>query len=135
MRSVKEAFPRKAWETAVLRAHGHRPGWEPGKGKLTPASRAQLQAIDLTFHDLRHEGGSRLLEANWPLHHVRDMLGHADISTTSRYLNAERFGLRESMRRSDERENHARTLQDRGAKALAAPARNEAPNGRNALIN
>ena len=39
---------------------------------------------DLHFRDLRHEGGSRLLEAGWPLHYVRDMLGHADISTTSR---------------------------------------------------
>jgi len=95
-------FPKKSWETARLRAHGVTPQWEPGKGRLTAASRAHLAAINLTFHDLRHEGGSRLLEAGWPLHHVRDMLGHADISTTSRYLNAERYGLRESMRRSDE---------------------------------
>jgi integrase len=94
-------FPRKAWETTVLKAHGHRPVWEPGKGRLTETCRAQLAAIDLTFHDLRHEAGSRLLEAGWPLHHVRDMLGHADISTTSRYLNAARFGLRESMRRAE----------------------------------
>ena len=96
-----EPFPKKAWETTVLRAHGHTPAWEAGKGKLTAAARAQLHAIDLHFHDLRHEGGSRLLEAGWPLHHVRDMLGHADISTTSRYLNAERHGLLESMRKAE----------------------------------
>jgi integrase len=94
-------FPKKAWDTAVLRAHGVMPNRVAGKGKLTSESRAQLTAIDLHFHDLRHEGGSRLLEAGWPLHHVRDMLGHADISTTSRYLNAERFGLRESMQRAE----------------------------------
>ncbi len=104
-------FPKKAWETTVLKAHGHTPEWEPGKGKLTAACRARLQAIDLHFHDLRHEGGSRLLEAGCPLHYVRDMLGHADISTTSRYLNAEREGLREWMRRKDEAAAVAKPLQ------------------------
>jgi integrase len=53
----------------------------------------------LHFHDLRHEAGSRLLEAGWPLHHVREMLGHASIETTDRYLNAGRMGLHDSMRR------------------------------------
>jgi hypothetical protein len=104
-------FPKKAWETTVLRAHGQEPEWEPGKGKLTASSRAQLVAIDLDSHDLRNEAGSQLLEAGWPLHHVRDILGRADISTTSRYLNAERHGLRESMRRSDKAAEFAKTLQ------------------------
>jgi integrase len=54
---------------------------------------------DLHFHDLRHEAGSRLLVAGWPLHHVREMLGHASIETTDRYLNAGRMGLHDSMRR------------------------------------
>jgi len=93
------AFPRKAWETAVLKAHGHRPQWEPGRGKLTAAGQALYDSLNLRFHDLRHEAGSRLLEAGWPLHHVRDMLGHQDLGTTNRYLNAERQNLRESMRR------------------------------------
>jgi integrase len=101
-------FPKKAWETTVLKAHGHEPQWEKGEGKLTAGSRGQLEAIDLHFHDLRHEAGSRLLEAGWPLHHVRDMLGHADISTTCRYLNAERHGLRASMQRSDEARTRVR---------------------------
>jgi integrase len=119
-----EPFPRKAWDTAVLRAHGHTPRWEPGKGRLTATSRAELTRVDLTFHDLRHEGGSRLLEAGWPLHHVRDMLGHADISTTSRYLNAERHGLRESMRRSDA----ARTFAEKFANNLQTGRRNPVEN-------
>jgi integrase len=54
---------------------------------------------DLHFHDLRHEAGSRMIEAGWPLHHVREMLGHASIQTTDRYLNAGRMGLHDSMRR------------------------------------
>ena len=42
---------------------------------------------------------SRLLESGWPVHHVKEMLGHADLSTTNTYLNVTRLGLRESMER------------------------------------
>jgi integrase len=57
--------------------------------------------VDLHFHDLRHEAASRLHDAGWPLHHVRDMLGHSEISQTDTYLNATKKGLRESMERFD----------------------------------
>ena len=40
--------------------------------------------VDLRFHDLRHEAGSRFLEAGWPLHEVQYMLGHADIKNGAR---------------------------------------------------
>ncbi len=70
----KVSFPRKAWETAVLKAHGHVPTWTRTNG-LDAASRAALKAIDLHFHDLRHEGASRLLEAGWPLHHISTHAG------------------------------------------------------------
>lgn len=53
----------------------------------------------LRFHDLRHEAGSRMLEMGWPLHQVAEMLGHADVKTTSVYLNPTRQGLQESMRK------------------------------------
>ena len=36
-----------------------------------------------------------------PLHHVKEMLGHANISQTDTYLNAGRVALRESMQRID----------------------------------
>jgi integrase len=39
----KVASPKKAWETLVLRAHGHEPVWE-GRGRLSAASRARWQA-------------------------------------------------------------------------------------------
>jgi hypothetical protein len=61
---------KRAWDTAVLKAHGHTPVWTKTGAKLTPESRTILKTIDLHFHDLRHEGGSRLLECGWPLHHV-----------------------------------------------------------------
>ena len=52
---------KKAWETTVLKAHGHEPEWV--RGSLSADSRARLAAIDLHFHDLRHEAGCRWLEA------------------------------------------------------------------------
>jgi integrase len=92
------ATPKKSWESATLRAHGYVPEWITG-GKLSTASRAALRRIDLHFHDLRHEAGSRFIEAGWPVHHVASMLGHADLKQTSTYLNVTRLGLQESMRR------------------------------------
>jgi len=92
---------RKAWDTAVLKAHGHRPVWV-GSNTLSLESRATLRAIDLHFHDLRHEAGSRLHEAGWPLHHVQHMLGHRSLEQTTTYLNVTLAGLEESMRKFDE---------------------------------
>jgi integrase len=98
---------KRAWQTAVLRAHRHKPIWvwkkkkgpnDKGTTKLSPESQAAYRAIDLHFHDLRHEGGSRLLEAGWPVHHVQHMLGHASLQQTSTYLNTTLRGLHESMR-------------------------------------
>ena len=91
--------PKKAWATAVLKSHGHTPTWV--KSDLSPASREAYAAINLKFHDLRHEAGSRWLEAGVPLHHVKQLLGHASISTTDTYLNASRIHLHESMARMD----------------------------------
>jgi integrase len=90
--------PKKAWETCVLRAHGHEPAWVR-RGTLSEASRTALAAIDLHFHDLRHEAGCRWLEQGWPIHHVQEMLGHANLSQTSTYLHASEMGLQDSMRR------------------------------------
>jgi integrase len=89
--------PKKAWEACVLRAHGHPPQYRGTA--LDAASRARYAEIDLHFHDLRHEAGSRLVERGWPVHHVQAMLGHADLKTTSTYLNLTRTGLADSMRR------------------------------------
>jgi integrase len=91
---------KKSWETTVLKAHGHMPVWK--HGGLAPEARAHLRAIDLHFHDLRHEAASRLLEAGWPLHHVQEMLGHASIDQTTTYLNVKVGGLQESMRKLDD---------------------------------
>jgi integrase len=101
---------KKIWATCVLKAHGHEPTWQ--KTALASESRARLKAIDLHFHDLRHEGASRLLEAGWPLHHVQEMLGHASIEQTSVYLNVQRGGLHESMRKFELLPSRCRSVAD-----------------------
>ena len=65
---------------------------------------------DLRIHDLRHEAGSRFLEAGWPLHHVQAMLGHANLKTTSTYLNVTLDGLHASMRKLDEQRKIAKNV-------------------------
>jgi integrase len=128
----KVESPKKAWETLVLKAHGIAPEWHEKK-KLSAASRAQYAAVDLHFHDLRHEAGSRFLERGWPLHHVQAMLGHAQASTTSTYLNVTGHHLQESMRRFN-----SAPLQTvaQGAETAPSPLRNEidAP-AANVLVN
>ncbi len=80
-------FPKLGWMTTVLRAHGVPPVWNATKSKgLSVESRAVYQQIDLNFHDLRREFASRLRESGATDHDVRDFLGHANITTTSRYL-------------------------------------------------
>ncbi len=71
-RQTAAADIRKAWETAVLKAHGYTPVWK--HGALAPVSCAQLKTINLHFHDLRHEGASRRLEEGWPITHVQELL-------------------------------------------------------------
>jgi site-specific recombinase XerD len=46
--------------------------------------RAGIQGLH--FHDLRREFASRLLESSADLHDVQLFLGHAAITTTSRYV-------------------------------------------------
>jgi integrase len=78
---------KRAWATAVLRAHGHAPKFI-GTGMLDEDARAKLAEINLHFHDLRREAGSRWLEGGVPLHVVRDWLGHTSIAQTSTYLSS-----------------------------------------------
>lgn len=51
----------------------------------------------LHFHDLRREFGSRLLESGASEHDVRDFLGHANITTTSRYLKSTPLRLEKAL--------------------------------------
>ena len=59
---------------------------------------------DLHVHDLRREAACRWFEAGVPLHHIRDLLGHADISTTSRYLAVTPTEFQRSMQMAEQRQ-------------------------------
>lgn len=79
---------KRAWQVAVLKAHGVSPEWRKGSYKdLAPDGQQRLREINLHWHDVRHEYASRLVERNVPLAQVRDLLGHASIVTTERYDN------------------------------------------------
>lgn len=43
---------------------------------------------DLHFHSLRHGFGTRCVSSGMPIHHVRTLMGHSNISTTNIYLEA-----------------------------------------------
>lgn len=93
---------KRAWHTAVLKAHGHTPTYT-ATANMSPASRGVLDAIDLHFHDLRREAGSRWLEGGVPLHTIRDWLGHTSIAQTSTYLAGTIQTQHDSMRQFEER--------------------------------
>lgn len=44
------------------------------------------------FHDLRHTFGTRLAEANVPLHQIAELMGHSDLRMTMRYIHASGSG-------------------------------------------
>lgn len=94
---------RRAWTLAILKAHGIAPKWRTGTYKdLAAESLQQLQAIDLHWHDLRHEYASRLVERGVPLAQVRDLLGHASIVTTERYDNQRLEALQAAVARLED---------------------------------
>ena len=63
-----------------------------GSGGVGPAALRPGQMTEAEF---------RWLEQGWPIHHLQEMLGHANLSQTSTYLHASEMGLQESMRRFD----------------------------------
>ena len=56
------------------------------QGNFTRACQ-RLGIEDLHFHDLRHEGVSRLFEAGYQIHEVAQFSGHMDWATLRRYTN------------------------------------------------
>jgi integrase len=62
--------------------------------------RAEIR--DLHFHDLRREFASRLLESHADLHDVQLFLGHAAITTTSRYLQSTPVRLERALARLEQ---------------------------------
>jgi integrase len=75
----------------VLRAYGYTPTKErplrnSKTNSLTPEARKAFNAIDLHWHDLRHEYACRLAERGVPITKIQYLLGHASVVTTERYI-------------------------------------------------
>lgn len=60
---------------------------------FTRATRT-LGIKDLTFHDLRHAGASRLFEMGWDIPHAATVTGHRSWSSLKRYTHIRQFGDR-----------------------------------------
>ena len=78
---------RKAWVTAVLRAHNVPPAWTGTA--LAADVRVRFKAIGLHFHDLRHECALRWLERGYTLSTIARLLGHSNLDTLRVYLGIE----------------------------------------------
>jgi integrase len=89
---------RRAWVTAVLKAHDVDVKWCADRGyrHLTPECEEAFRKLALHWHDLRPEYASWLVEHGVPLAQVRDLLGHASITTIERYDNQKLENLQAS---------------------------------------
>ncbi len=98
---------KTAWESLLLLANGHdTTRAKPG----ARVDRAKLRAIDLHWHDLRHEGACRLLADGVDIRIIQLMLGHADVKQTQRYLNITDEELRKAMTGVWERRRQLRAV-------------------------
>lgn len=109
-RGARQLTIRKAWSCIRLKANGIKPVWvKTKKGtKLSKASQKAVKEIDLRWHDLRHEGASRLHALRVPLTAIQQMLGHGDLKTTQRYLNVTNEELAASLTPAWETQQRAR---------------------------
>ena len=122
---------RRQWEDAVLRAHGHTPLRK--RGKLTTESQAAFQGVDLHVHDLRREFACSLLESGAALHDVQAFLGHANITTTSRYLQSAPVRLEQALTRMEAAAGFAHHSHKQASEAPAEAPKPIVENFRNSL--
>ena len=64
--------------------------------------RGKAGLVGFQLRDLRHEAGSRFDEAGIPTNYVSKLLGHASLTTTTRYLNINRRGLHLAMEKLEQ---------------------------------
>ena len=121
---------KRAWYRAVLVSHGHKPVYAVRTvtaadgtvatiptAVLSVESRATLKSINLHFHDLRREAGSRWLDGGIPLTMIRQWLGHSNISQTSTYLETQTVGQNDVMRQYEERRETLQKLANASGKS------------------
>jgi hypothetical protein len=96
---------------------------------------SQACIADLHFHDLRREFACRLLESRAELHDVRDFLGHANITTTSRYLRSTTLRLERALTLLEEREERqASATDERSGKESSRKSATSGTHGRKSRL-
>jgi integrase len=91
---------KKAWWAVNLAAHGYKVEWTPN-ADLTAECYGYLRKINLHWHDLRHEALSRLGESGeLTAHELMEIAGHANLTTTQRYLNTRIERLKQGVLRA-----------------------------------
>ena len=65
---------------------------------------------NLQLRDLRHEAGSRFDEAGVPTNYISKILGHTNLTTTSRYLNIHRRGLQLAMQKLEQHQSDQKAV-------------------------
>ena len=91
---------KKPWGTVNLVAHGCEVEWTAGRS-LSEKCWDDLRKINLHWHDLRHEALSRLGESGELTdHELMEIAGHANLTTTQRYLNTRIERLKQGVLRA-----------------------------------
>jgi integrase len=72
------------------------------------AEKAGLTGLQL--RDLRHEAGSRFDEAGVSINYVSKMLGHANLTTTTRYLNIQRRELHRAVEKLEAHQKNQKAV-------------------------
>jgi integrase len=91
---------KKPWNTVNLVAHGCKLEWTAG-GNLSDKCWEDLRKTNLHWHDLRHEALSRLGESGeLSDHELMEIAGHANLTTTQRYLNTRIERLKQGVLRA-----------------------------------
>jgi integrase len=90
---------------------------------------------DVHLADIRHEAASRFDEAGVPVNFVSKILGHTNLTTTSRYLNIHRRGLHLAMEKFEESRRLASLLQTESTDTADGPATDNTPPVQKPLVS
>ena len=93
--------------------------------KSFSAACREASITDFRFHDLRHTFGTRLADAGVDVVKIKELMGHASIVTTMRYMHATDKGKRGAITvLSEYRQQHCRKFVTNEKRQVLQPAAN-----------